>query len=288
MALVETSTISASHGRLFLQTNCGAIACCDQEEGDVLWLTAYPEVTNNTRYFGWGYPRNSYASIFPSAPGLDGAVVVAAPTNGNNAFAIDALSGRTIRALRGRGRIAYAAYKFFLGVQGGIAYFQSDNAIIAEAVSLRAQALDEADKLVSRRRLTTNEEFSAEVKGDLNQRRGIIVGDEIWLDLGEKRGLMVLNRFTLAKKHLVAWPADSVSKVLKESKVGGEDVVKNQPMIDRYGRPVNRAMLNHGIVTMRFIRSSASPLERPLVVRSNNTGAKIYVIEDSASEPNKE
>lgn len=85
--------LTLANGRLYYNSNSGAIACLETTAGRLQWITSYPRASleiGNPRQT----PRHFFRDLVPCL--LCGSAVVCAPADGGLIFALDAASGRLI------------------------------------------------------------------------------------------------------------------------------------------------------------------------------------------------
>lgn len=89
--LIAHQLISASGGRIFVNTNLGAVACLDQSSGKIIWSARY---RRSPPAIDQPFPRPDrfrYRDLTPCL--IDGTQVICAPQDCPEIFALDAVSG---------------------------------------------------------------------------------------------------------------------------------------------------------------------------------------------------
>jgi hypothetical protein len=106
--------VTAAAGRLYVQTNYGAVVCLDAADGRPVWVGWYESVPPA------GSAANAPDHNLPAAPLFSGGVVVAAPSDSDLLLAYDAESGVELwsREVRGGGRKLVGAKDGVLVVSG--------------------------------------------------------------------------------------------------------------------------------------------------------------------------
>jgi len=83
--------LSVQHGRLFLNTNQGVVTALDARQGDILWATRYPRMKRGT----FEDPEvHLLRELNPCLAYKD--LVIVAPTDCRQIFALDAMTGRLV------------------------------------------------------------------------------------------------------------------------------------------------------------------------------------------------
>ncbi|MCA9126250.1 MAG: PQQ-binding-like beta-propeller repeat protein [Planctomycetales bacterium] len=143
---ISNQLLTMAGGRLFYNTNLGAIVCLDPANGQTIWLTQYarPDRARQT------YPRaNRYLDRTPSPCLVSQGIVYCGPNDCPEIFALDAITGNLVWSTDDD---QVADVKFLLGVSG-------TNLIVS------------GDRLLWIDRLTGNIEFgfpSSTTPGSLN------------------------------------------------------------------------------------------------------------------------
>jgi len=101
LAVMTHRLITLAAGKLFVQTNQGAVVCLDAEDGRMRWVAWY-----DSRPVREGLAANAPERNLPAACLCDGGVVVVAPSDSDRIFAFDAASGVALWdvAVRGGGK----------------------------------------------------------------------------------------------------------------------------------------------------------------------------------------
>ena len=115
LAVMTHRLITHSAGRLFVQTNQGAVVCLDADDGRLQWVAWY-----DSRPAREGPAANLAERNVPAACLCEGGVTVVAPADSDRIFAYDATSGVPLWdvALRGGGRQLVGAHDGMLVASG--------------------------------------------------------------------------------------------------------------------------------------------------------------------------
>ncbi|MCA8939024.1 MAG: hypothetical protein KDB07_04420, partial [Planctomycetes bacterium] len=270
MEITECSTLVYRFGKLYAQTNCGVSACLDSKSGEADWAFSYPKNLNNRSYRGWSY--SSYRSptgLTPSAPALDGMTLVSAPTDGQSAYSLDALSGVLLRRMAGGSKLPYSAFQHFLGALGGIAYFQAQEAILAEPTSERARALLANGEVGDFEAQSTENNLWPIANRQPKFDRALVVGKSVWVASAEE--LIEVDRFTMEIRKRLAFPkviAPPPEEVIDPEVMIEEEWVFYDP--DSYSAPSNCVPL------LFFVPAEASADRIPRFARVDNEGLWLF------------
>jgi outer membrane protein assembly factor BamB len=114
-AVMTHRVVTVAAGRLYIQTNHGAVICLDPADGRPLWVGWYESRPPES-----GPPASAPDRNLPGACLFAGGVVVAAPADSERLFAYDAESGIELwsRGVRGGGRELVGAKDGVLVVSG--------------------------------------------------------------------------------------------------------------------------------------------------------------------------
>lgn len=93
-SLVSHQLLTVAGGRVFVNTNLGAIACLDLENGQVVWLARYQRATATADEAYARPDRFRYRDLTPCM--VFGSQVICAPQDSPELFAIDAASGQLL------------------------------------------------------------------------------------------------------------------------------------------------------------------------------------------------
>jgi outer membrane protein assembly factor BamB len=115
LAVMTHRLITYAAGRLFVQTNRGAVICLDADDGRAQWVGWY-----DSRPVREGLAANAPERNLPAACLCDSGVLVAAPADSDRIFAFDAASGVPLWdvAVRGGARQPVGAHDGVLVVSG--------------------------------------------------------------------------------------------------------------------------------------------------------------------------